>query len=51
MNYVFLGQSKSLNMAEGEFSKEFDIDVTDSNDKPEKDRLLYLNLTSVTGSE
>ncbi|XP_068693739.1 adhesion G-protein coupled receptor V1-like isoform X3 [Montipora foliosa] len=50
VNYVFLGQSKSLNMAEGEFSKEFNIDVTDSNDKPEKDRLLYLNLTSVTGS-
>ena len=36
-------------MVEGEFSKEFDVHVPDSNDNPQKDRVLYLNLTSVTG--
>ena len=51
VNYVFLGKSDSLNMAEGEFTKEFDVDVTDSNDRPEKDRMLYLNLTTVSGSK
>lgn len=51
VNYVFFGQLKSLNMVEGEFSKEFDIDVIDSNDKLEKDCLLYFNFISVIGSE
>lgn len=36
-------------MVEGEFSKEFDVQVPDSNDNPQKDRVLYLNITSVTG--
>lgn len=51
VNYVFLGQSKALSMAQGEFSKEFDIDIADSNDKPEKDRVVFLNLTGVSGSK
>jgi len=38
-------------MAAGEFSKEFDVDVKNSNSDPEKDRVLFLNLTSVTGSK
>ena len=38
-------------MAAGEFSKEFDVDVKNSNSNPEKDRVLFLNLTSVTGSK
>ena len=38
-------------MAEGEFSKEFDVDVKNSNSDPEKDRVLFLNLTSVAGSK
>ncbi|XP_015763361.1 PREDICTED: G-protein coupled receptor 98-like [Acropora digitifera] len=50
VNYVFLGQSKALSMAQGEFSKEFDIDIADSNDRPEKDRVVFLNLTGVSGS-
>ena len=51
VNYVFHGQTKSFSMAEGEFSKEFDVNVPDSNNNPEKDRVLYLNITSVTGSK
>ena len=51
VNYVFLGQSKALSMAQGEFSKEFDIDIADSNDRPEKDRVVFLNLTGVSGSK
>ena len=38
-------------MAAGEFSKDFDVDVKNSNSDPEKDRVLFLNLTSVTGSK
>ena len=51
VNYVFHGQTKSFSMAEGEFSKEFDVNVPDTNNNPQKDRLLYLNITSVTGSK
>lgn len=51
VNYIFHGESKSLSIAEGQFSKEFDVHVPDSNEHPEKDRVLFLNITSVTGSK
>lgn len=51
VNYLFHGQTKSFSLAEGEFSKEFDVNVPDSDNNPQKDRVLYLNITSVTGSK
>lgn len=51
INYLFHGQTKSFSMAEGEFSKEFDVNVPDSDNNPQKDRVLHLNITSVTGSK
>ena len=51
VQYIFSGSPGTVNMAEGEFSKEFDVDVKNSNSDPEKDRVLFLNLTSVTGSK
>lgn len=50
VHYSFLGSPGSVNMADGEFSKEFDVKV-DGNSNPQKDRVLFLNLTSVTGSK
>jgi len=49
VNYIFNGKQGNFAMVEGEFSKEFDVHVPDSNDNPQKDRVLYLNITSVTG--
>ena len=51
VQYIFSGSQGTVNMAAGEFSKEFDVDVKNSNSDPEKDRVLFLNLTSVTGSK
>ena len=51
VDYDFHGSSGSVNMANGEFIKEFDVDVDDGNSNPQKDRVLFLNLTSVSGSK
>ena len=51
VQYTFSGSQGTVNMAAGQFSKEFDVDVKNSNSDPEKDRVLFLNLTSVTGSK
>ena len=51
VRYNYNGSPGTVNMAEGEFSKEFEVNVQNSNSNPEKDRVLYLNLTSVTGSK
>lgn len=51
VQYIFSGSQGTVNMAAGEFSKEFDVDVKNSNSDPEKDRVLFFNLTSVTGSK
>ena len=50
VDYTFQGSSGSVNMANGEYSKEFEVTVDDGNSNPQKDRTLFLNLTSVTGS-
>lgn len=51
MQYTFSGSPGTVNMAAGEFSKEFEVSVRNSNSDPEKDRVVFLNLTSVTGSK
>ena len=50
VDYTFQGSSGSVNMANGEYSKEFEVTVDDGNSDPQKDRTIFLNLTSVTGS-
>ena len=48
--YSFAGQSGSFRMSQGEFQKEFELHVADSNSEPQMERILYMNLTKVSGS-